>query len=69
LLPVVGLESLITIDACLQGFEGFLSSKEALRKRQARAWKQEDRLFSLSSRTSPVVSAAFAQQQLVAARR
>eukprot|EP00775_Hariotina_reticulata_P004884 gene4884-5129_t len=38
----------------LKGFEGFLSTKEALRKRQARAWKPEDRLFSLSSRTSPV---------------
>lgn len=38
-----------------QGFEGFLSSKEALRKRQARGWKPGDRLFSLSSRSSPVV--------------
>lgn len=39
-----------------QGFDGFLSSKEALRKRQNRAWKPEDKLFSLSSKTSPVVS-------------
>eukprot|EP00879_Flechtneria_rotunda_P004799 GHRR01005071.1.p3 GENE.GHRR01005071.1~~GHRR01005071.1.p3 ORF type:complete len:126 (+),score=25.72 GHRR01005071.1:567-944(+) len=38
----------------LKGFEGFLSSKEALRKRQNRAWKPEDRLFSLSSKSSPV---------------
>ena len=38
-----------------RGFEGFLSSKEALRKR-GRAWKPEDRLFSLSSRSSPIVS-------------
>ncbi|WIA35798.1 hypothetical protein OEZ86_004187 [Tetradesmus obliquus] len=38
----------------LKGFEGFLSTKEALRKRQQRAFKPEDRLFSLSSHTSPV---------------
>lgn len=37
-----------------QGFEGFLSSKDALRKR-ARAFKPEDRLFSLSSKTSIAV--------------
>ncbi|KAK9808780.1 hypothetical protein WJX72_003528 [[Myrmecia] bisecta] len=36
----------------LKGFEGFLSSKDTLRKR-ARAFKAEDRAFSLSSRTSP----------------
>lgn len=41
----------------LQGFEGFLSSKDALRKR-ARAFKPEDRAFSLSSRTSAAVSSA-----------
>mmetsp|Transcript_15261 Transcript_15261/g.46124 ORF Transcript_15261/g.46124 Transcript_15261/m.46124 type:complete len:122 (-) Transcript_15261:252-617(-) len=35
-----------------KGLEGFLSSKDALRKRQ-RAFKAEDRLFSLSSVTSP----------------
>uniref|UniRef100_A0A7S2SZM4 Chromatin modification-related protein MEAF6 n=1 Tax=Chloropicon primus TaxID=1764295 RepID=A0A7S2SZM4_9CHLO len=35
-----------------QGYEGFLSSKDNLRKR-ARTFKIEDRLFSLSSRTSP----------------
>merc|ERR1739848_194900 len=36
----------------LKGYEGFLSSKDNLRKR-ARTFKIEDRLFSLSSRTSP----------------
>ena len=35
-----------------KGYEGFLSSKDNLRKR-ARTFKIEDRLFSLSSRTSP----------------
>jgi len=42
----------------LKGYDGFLSSKDNLRKR-ARAFKIEDRLFSLSSRTSPAVSALF----------
>lgn len=37
----------------LRGFEGHLSTKEALRRRP-RGWKPEDRAFSLSSRTSPV---------------
>lgn len=37
----------------VKGFDGFLSSKEAMRKRQ-RTWKPEDRLFSLSSKSSPV---------------
>jgi chromatin modification-related protein EAF6 len=40
----------------LKGFDGFLSSKETLRKR-VRVWKPEDRIFSLSSKSSPVVSA------------
>jgi hypothetical protein len=39
----------------LQGFEGLLSTKEAMRKRQNRGYKTEDRLFSLSSRSSPLV--------------
>ena len=38
----------------VQGFEGFLSSKDALRKRN-RAFKTEDRAFSLCSVTSPAV--------------
>lgn len=38
----------------LQGFEGFLSSKDALRKRN-RQFKPEDRSFSLCSVTSPAV--------------
>ncbi len=37
--------------AAWQGFDGFLSSKDTLRKR-ARNFKTEDRTFSLSSRTS-----------------
>jgi hypothetical protein len=40
-----------------QGFDAYLASKEALRKRQARGFKLEDRLFSLSSRSSPLVRA------------
>lgn len=36
----------------LKGFEGFLSSKEAL-KRRVRQSRLEDRLFSLSSKSSP----------------
>jgi len=36
----------------LRGFEGYLSSKDALRKR-VRPFKEEDRLFSLSSTSSP----------------
>lgn len=46
----------------LKGFEGFLSSKEALRKRP-RGTKPEDRLFSLSSKTSP----ATREMELIAA--
>lgn len=34
----------------MQGFDGFLASKENQRKR-ARAYKPEDRLFSLSSKS------------------
>lgn len=37
-----------------KGFEGFLSSKDAIRKRN-RMLRVEDRLWSLSSRTSPAV--------------
>ncbi|CAL5218589.1 g284 [Coccomyxa viridis] len=36
----------------LKGFEGFLSSKDTLRKR-ARAYRPEDKIFSLSSKSSP----------------
>mmetsp|Transcript_6024 Transcript_6024/g.13144 ORF Transcript_6024/g.13144 Transcript_6024/m.13144 type:complete len:123 (-) Transcript_6024:824-1192(-) len=36
----------------LKGFEGFLSSKDNLRKR-SRTYKPDERLFSLSSKTSP----------------
>jgi hypothetical protein len=43
--------------ALAQGFEAHLSSKEALRKRALRSWKPEDRWFSLSSTSSPVVRA------------
>ncbi|KAK9915672.1 hypothetical protein WJX75_002489 [Coccomyxa subellipsoidea] len=51
----------------LKGFEGFLSSKDALRKR-ARAFKPEDRAFSLSSKTSAATQelAEFALDQLEA---
>ncbi|KXZ46738.1 hypothetical protein GPECTOR_41g703 [Gonium pectorale] len=35
------------------GFEGFLNSKDVLRKK-TRSFKPEDRLFSLSSKSSPV---------------
>lgn len=38
----------------MQGFDGFLNSKDILRKK-SRNFKPEDRLFSLSSKTSPVV--------------
>lgn len=37
----------------LKGFDGFLNSKDILRKK-SRNFKPEDRLFSLSSKTSPV---------------
>lgn len=39
----------------IKGFDAHLSSKEALRKRMQRSWKTEDRWFSLSSTSSPVV--------------
>ncbi|KAG1658565.1 hypothetical protein FOA52_005569 [Chlamydomonas sp. UWO 241] len=45
----------------LRGFEGFLASKETLRKR-ARSNKADERLFSLSSKTSPVTRES--EQQL-----
>lgn len=38
----------------VQGFEAFLSTKDAARKR-LQAYKTEDRLFSLSSTTSHAV--------------
>ena len=38
----------------VQGFEGYLSSKDTLRKR-ARAYRPEDKIFSLSSKSSPAV--------------
>lgn len=41
------------VGTILKGFDGFLSSKEMLRKR-TRTFKPEDRLFSLASKTSPV---------------
>jgi hypothetical protein len=44
----------------IKGFEGFLSTKDAMRKRQ-RIWKADDRWFSLSSKTSPSVSVLFVQ--------
>lgn len=46
----------ICIFLYVQGLEGFLSAKDTLRKRQ-RIFKPEDRLFSLSSVTSPAVRA------------
>ena len=39
----------------LPGLDGFLSTKESLRKRAQRAYRVEDRLFSLSSTASPAV--------------
>lgn len=39
----------------LKGFEGFLSSKDTLRKRN-RQFKLEDRSLSLSSKTSPATT-------------
>mmetsp|Transcript_17025 Transcript_17025/g.29111 ORF Transcript_17025/g.29111 Transcript_17025/m.29111 type:complete len:139 (+) Transcript_17025:96-512(+) len=41
----------------LKGFDGFLASKENQRKRM-RAYKPEDRLFSLSSKTCGIVLGA-----------
>jgi hypothetical protein len=38
----------------LQGFEGFLNQKD-LQRKKSRAFKNEERLFSVSSKTSPVV--------------
>jgi hypothetical protein len=45
-----------TLLAIFQGFDGYLSSKDNLRKK-ARSFKMDDRMFSLSSSTSPVVGA------------
>lgn len=56
-LPCLGRivwRSSVPATPVVQGFEGFLSSKDNLRKR-SKTYKPEDRLFSLSSRTSPVV--------------
>eukprot|EP00873_Tetraselmis_striata_P039472 jgi/Tetstr1/459736/TSEL_005089.t1 len=39
----------------LKGFEGFMSSKDNIRKR-ARTFKVDDRLFSLSSTSSPAAA-------------
>ena len=52
---------LFTCDA--QGFECFLSSKDTLRKR-ARAYRPEDKIFSLSSKSSPAVRLIVAQALL-----
>lgn len=40
----------------MQGFEGFLTSKNAMAKNKNKVFKLEDRAFSLSSVTSPAVS-------------
>ena len=42
----------------MQGFEGFLASKDTL-KRRSRGFKVEDRAFSLSSKSSYAVSCKF----------
>mmetsp|Transcript_49252 Transcript_49252/g.157730 ORF Transcript_49252/g.157730 Transcript_49252/m.157730 type:complete len:138 (-) Transcript_49252:49-462(-) len=39
----------------IKGFEGFLSANKATSLKKARTFKAEDRLFSLSSLTSPAV--------------
>lgn len=41
-----------------EGLDGFLSSKDALKKRAGRGFKVEDRLFSLSSIGSPATAEA-----------
>ena len=50
--------AVLTPCCLLQGFEGFLSSKDVIRKRQ-RTYKVNDRAFSLSSVTSPAVRDAW----------
>ena len=51
---VVGQACKHQLLSSLQGFEGFLSSKDAARKR-LQGFKAEDRLFSLSSTSSQAV--------------
>lgn len=43
------------VPAYPQGFDGFLTSKNAMAKNKNRVFKLDDRLFSLSSVTSPAV--------------
>lgn len=42
-----------------QGFEGFLTSKNAAAKNKNRVFRLEDRAISLSSTTSPAVCSFF----------
>ncbi|MDA9097491.1 chromatin modification-related protein EAF6/MEAF6 [bacterium] len=46
----------------LKGFEGFLSQTKNTSQKKARNFKPEDRLFSLSSASSPVVDEIAAEQ-------
>jgi chromatin modification-related protein EAF6 len=46
----------------LKGFEGFLSQTKNTTLKKARNFKPEDRMFSLSSATSPVVDEIAAEK-------
>ena len=46
----------------LKGFEGFLSQTKNTTQKKARNFKPEDRMFSLSSATSPVVDEIAAEK-------
>ena len=62
-LALALLTKCLSVRPTCQGFEGFLSSKDALRKR-ARNFKLEDRAFSLSSVTSPAVRSMHPQSNI-----
>lgn len=44
-----------SVGSVLKGFDSYLSTKDTLKRRGPRPFKADDRLFSLSSKTSPVV--------------
>lgn len=50
----------------LKGFEGFLTSKNAMAKNKNRVFKLDDRLFSLSSVTSPASQEMQAEREQAA---
>lgn len=57
------------VGSVLKGFESYLSTKDTLKRRGPKPFKASDRLFSLSSKTSPVVSHRQPADSVISKRR